>query len=345
MCIRDSYYVDRTPKASALTVHDWIASTGGFCQGPPHPWTPPGLAAAPVTPTSPASRGPRIAVGAAGRIRIFDAATHVLRRVVAPFGSAYTGALSLAAADVNHDGVTDFAAGGNGSVAILNGKSGGRLLMLQPFGAAYHGAVSVALADVNGDGRIDLVAGGLNRVVVDDLRTRSPLETLAPFGRTYRRGISVAAGDVNGDGKADVIAGTGAGAPNAVAVLDGASGATIETLTPFSATFSGGVEVAAADLDGDGNADVLVGTGPGSAAVVRAFSGATRKRLLSFTPYASSFTGGVDLAAPGNGKLAQFVTAPGQGGGAQVKIFDSTGALVSTFLGATGSGAISVAAG
>ena len=35
------YYVDRTAKQAAATVHDWIASTGGACVGPLHPWTPP----------------------------------------------------------------------------------------------------------------------------------------------------------------------------------------------------------------------------------------------------------------------------------------------------------------
>ena len=47
------YYVDHTAKQSAATVHDWIASTGGACQGAPHPWTPPGVAAAPAPPPAP----------------------------------------------------------------------------------------------------------------------------------------------------------------------------------------------------------------------------------------------------------------------------------------------------
>src|SRR5262249_14337987 len=42
------YYVDRTPKKSAATVHDWIASTGGSCRGAQHPWTPPGVPAGPA---------------------------------------------------------------------------------------------------------------------------------------------------------------------------------------------------------------------------------------------------------------------------------------------------------
>ena len=84
------YYVDRTAKQSAATVHDWIAT---------HRRRLPGRAAAldaraasrprPAAGAGAARRaGPRILVASAGRIRIFDAVTHRLRRVLAPFGAA-----------------------------------------------------------------------------------------------------------------------------------------------------------------------------------------------------------------------------------------------------------------
>ena len=83
------YYVDRTAKQSAAAVHDWIASTGGVCVGAVRPWTPPGVPAKPTTPApaTPPSAG-RTVVTSGGRVRVFDAVTHVLRRVIAPFGSA-----------------------------------------------------------------------------------------------------------------------------------------------------------------------------------------------------------------------------------------------------------------
>lgn len=45
------FYLDQSAKKSAQTVEDWLWQTGGACMGTVHPWTPPGIAPAPlVTP-------------------------------------------------------------------------------------------------------------------------------------------------------------------------------------------------------------------------------------------------------------------------------------------------------
>ena len=69
----------------------------------------------------------------------------------------------------------------------------------------------------------------------------------------------MASGDVNGDGKADIITGAGPGADPHVNVFSGATGANIKSFDAFPTTFRGGISVAAADLNGDGKADIVVG--------------------------------------------------------------------------------------
>ena len=350
------YYLDRTPKESAATVHDWIASTGGRCQGAMQPWTPPGVAAGPApAATPPKASGPRLVVAAAGRVRIFDAVTLTLRRVLAPFGVAYTGPIAIALGDVNRDGVSDFAvaegAGGSPIVKILNGKTGATIVSYTPFARSFRGGLSVALGDVNGDRRADLIVGsgpGGGTVKVYDAASHRLLQVLMPFGPAYRAGVSVAAGALNGAGAVDVIVGSGPGSSARVKVLSGATGTLLETIAPFSASYTAGVSVAAGNLGGGPIADLVVATASGAPALVRVFAGLTTRRLLSFAPFPPSFMGGDTIAAAdlnGDGR-AELVVGSGAGGGAQVKVLDGvTGGLIASFLGASGSPAVAVGAG
>ncbi len=137
------YDVNRNAKQAALAVHDWIASSGGNCQGAPRPDPGRRARAGRAAARWPES-GPRVLVASAGRVRIFDATTHVLRRVLAPFGVAYGGPISLALGE--NDGASELAvaegAGGSPLVKLLNGKTGRVIASLMPFAASFRGGVS-----------------------------------------------------------------------------------------------------------------------------------------------------------------------------------------------------------
>src|SRR4029077_17636321 len=164
----------------------------------------------------------------------------------------------------------------------------------------------------------------------------------------FTGGVRVGAGDLNGDGAADIITGTGAGATGGhVKGFDGFTNAEIRSFFAFPG-FAGGVCVAGGDVNGDGSADIIVGTDVGSSQV-KVFDGVTNGEIRSFLAY-PGFTGGVRVGSGdinGDG-AADIITGTGPGAtGGHVKVFDGlTGAEIRSFFAFPGfAGGVFVAGG
>jgi hypothetical protein len=100
--------------------------------------------------------------------------------------------------------------------------------------------------------------------------------------------------------------------------------ALIGSFFAYANDFLGGVSVAAADVDGDGKAEVVTGAGPGGSPHVKVYAGGTLREVLSVIPYTPNFRGGVNVGAgdlDGDG-LAEIITGAGAGGGPHVGIYD-----------------------
>jgi hypothetical protein len=136
---------------------------------------------------------------------------------------------------------------------------------------------------------------------------------------------------------------TAPGVTTQVNVYDNATGALVNTLTPFGTHFKLGANVAVGDVNGDGFQDIIVGAGPGADPLVIVYSGApadgmfvggTPRVLKTFYPYFNSaspdaaghaFPGGVFVAAGdvnGDG-FDDIITGAGaaQGAAPQVRVF------------------------
>src|SRR5687768_2290399 len=124
-------------------------------------------------------------------------------------------------------------------------------------------------------------AGGGPHVKGFNVLTASETHSFFAYAPTFTGGVRVAAGDVNGDGFNDIITGSGAGAPGHVKVFDGSTGGELRSFFAYDTGFTGGIHVAAGDVNGDGRADIITGTGA-STSHVKVFSGATGAELRSF---------------------------------------------------------------
>jgi uncharacterized delta-60 repeat protein len=85
--------------------------------------------------------------------------------------------------------------------------------------------------------------------------------------------VRTAVADVNGDGVPDSVVAAGPGGGPNVIVYDGTNGAKIADFFAFESSFTGGVFVAAADLNGDGKAEVIATPDQGGGPVVAIYDG------------------------------------------------------------------------
>jgi hypothetical protein len=102
----------------------------------------------------------------------------------------------------------------------------------------------------------------------------------------------------------------------------------------YENAFTGGVRVAAADVNRDTYPDVVVAPGPGGGPRVRVLDGKTGEQIAgplgNFFAFEEDFTGGLSVAgADVNGDgVPDVVVAAGQGGGPRVRVFSGADGTV-----------------
>jgi hypothetical protein len=141
----------------------------------------------------------------------------------------------------------------------------------------------------------------------------------------FAGGVRTAAADVNGDAVLDVIAVSGPGSAAVVVVIDGMTGQEIRRFGAYEPTFLGGAFVAAADLNGDGKAEIVTSPDQGGSSRVRVFDGATGAVLADFLAIDDwSFRGGARVAVGdmNHDGTADLLVGAGFGGGPRVAGFD-----------------------
>lgn len=216
----------------------------------------------------------------------------------------------------------------------------------------FEGGANIASGNLDSDSSTEIVTGtafgGGGRTIINVHDTDGKLKNkFFAYGEVFRGGVDVAVADVDGDGKQNIITAAGPGGGPHIKVFK-PDGTLISEFLAYGSNFRGGVYIAAADMDGDGKAEIVTGPGAGGGPHVRVFNnvGVVQKELFA---YDAGFTGGVDVAAFGvvNTLPGGFVTAPGATGGPHIKVFDSSAKLTNEFMAydSSASNGVRIAAG
>ena len=219
-------------------------------------------------------------------------------------GDGFGGSVGKAG-DLNQDGFGDVIVGasqftqGSGYARVLSGFDGTELFTFFGTGTDSRNGFGRSVdgnADVNGDGINDLIVGaiqsnangGTGIARIFDGSNGNELYSLTGDSSGDGFGESVAfAGDVNGDGRDDLlISAIFDGGEDidrvphgSVRVVDGLTGDEFYTLLSDGSEFLGGDLSGAADFDGDGFDDLLVG----SSGVAYLFSGQDGSEIAQFS--------------------------------------------------------------
>lgn len=259
-------------------------------------------------------------------------------------GNTVTAGMSLT--DVNGDGELDLLTSGVlsgvGNVSVQLGTGSGSFGSSTTY-IASDAAYSIQMGDVNGDGILDLLTAGNNGA---SLGTMSVLIGNASGGFGVANSYSMetlnsfqlAVGDVNGDGNVDVVtAGYTSGLSGSATIRLGDGTGGFGAATSFASESGGSWTVELADLNNDGNLDLVtggigaggqvsvrLGDGVGSFGAVTSFQASTGNIAYDIKLEDLNGDGNIDLIASGGSTKVNISLGDGSGSFGTTTSYDTS---------------------
>jgi hypothetical protein len=199
------------------------------------------------------------------------------RNGIFAFEEGVSGGASVYRGDLNGDGREEKIVVNGSQIQFFN-RDGQMTASDYPYGANYTGGINLAVGKLTaGDQPVVMVAPKVgNEIIVYNYIGQKTKTGWYPLGTQYQGGYTVAVGDTDSDGQGEVLVGVGQGRVGEVLVFDTQLTKAIRRFTPYP-KFTGGISVAAADVNGDGKKEIITYPLSGTNPIVRTFDGSGKK--------------------------------------------------------------------
>ncbi|MBT4857105.1 hypothetical protein HON52_02860 [Candidatus Uhrbacteria bacterium] len=206
--------------------------------------------------------------------RVFSGNGDVKRTGFFAYDSDHLGGIQVVSFDMDGDGTLEMVSADDSQVYIYN-TDGSLHASFYPYTSAYASGINISVGDLENDGSVEIVTGTENgggahvRIFNKDGVLINP--GFFAYDEVYRGGVNVSIGDLEGDGTIEIICGAGVGGGPHVRIFNKDGVLINPGFFAYDEDFRGGVNVAAADIDGDGKNEIVTGPGLGGDPEVRVY--------------------------------------------------------------------------
>ncbi len=227
--------------------------------------------------------------------RVFNDRGEQLRNGFFSFSNVYPAGAPVVVANSSRSEVEDVSMHAHQGKIFLH-KNGRQLTGFSAYDNLFRQQVNLATQATDGFFNLAVVgptAGGGPQVRLFSADGRL-LSSFFAYDKKLRGGVSVALADVDGDGVLEIITGPGRGEQPLVKIFT-LAGELKASFLAYDKKFTGGIEVAAGDLNGNGSAEIVTVPGAGGGPQVRIFNSSGRV-LGQFFAYQENYREGLKIS-------------------------------------------------
>ncbi|MDP2586449.1 MAG: S8 family peptidase [Candidatus Komeilibacteria bacterium] len=194
----------------------------------------------------------------------------------------------------------------------------------------FKGGVNLASADIDGDGTKEIITaagktGGPHVRVFNNDGT--VLKQFFAYDAKFNGGVNIAAQNIDAFGQAKIITAPQSNYQPLIRIFN-VDGELLKEWLAFDAKFTGGVNLALGDINGDNEPEIIAASGPGQAPLVRIFT-QQGKLVKEFLVGDKNWRGGVKVSAADLylDSRTEIITIPQAGAKPMVRIYSASGQL------------------